>query len=81
MAEDHLPEDPQERAALFRTLKEEIFSLAERREVLRDQMAAWHADGRATRFPFYAQLQSIETQISRLNERYQALLAQSGRAS
>lgn len=73
LSEGGFSQNPNERSLILRNLREEIIALIERREALREQMTQWHSDGRATRFPFIAQLRAIDTQIENLDARYKAL--------
>ncbi len=73
MTDPTLPDSPEERAALLRSLKEEIIAVVERREAMKEQMASWYADGRGARYPFAAQLETLDIELSRLDTQYKAL--------
>jgi len=60
-------------AANMQWLKRQIADCAEEKRQLSQEMEAWYAGGSGKRFPNYAQLERINTRLSRLDSSYKPL--------
>jgi len=60
-------------AANMQWLKRQIADCAEEKRQLSQEMEAWYAGGSGKRFPNYAQLERVNTRLSRLDSSYKPL--------